>query len=291
MTREMRGFLLIVVLLAPAALCAQTTDFNGFQNFEGSTNGAAVTSAALIAGQVCNNAGIIWSLQGNAGTQMHFSSAANAPLPTSILACGKVQVPGGTLGVTYNLNAGNTGYAQGSFSNSTGMASNGFWFKTDLPTTDTGYHSMIGISSGTGDFASLMIQGGNFYLESGANPNGNPDVGSKFAYTAGKWYWISQQYQKNIGSTSMHGMAIMDCGTPSAPVLPCTTLSLQKKFSQNTTTNPNFYFVGKVGDTGTPANLVYYDSIIFDSTGQTFPLIPAPASTLHPPTGLTAVVQ
>src|SRR5258708_3041774 len=148
----MKRFPFLILMLLPSMLWAQTANFNGFQTFEGGTNGAAVTVAALSAGQVCNNAGITWSLQGNAGTQMQFSSAANAPLPSDILACGTVQVPGGALGLTYNLNTGSTGYLQGSFSNSTGMASIGFWFKTYLPTLDTGYHSIRASSSGTRDF-------------------------------------------------------------------------------------------------------------------------------------------
>lgn len=284
-----RRFLFLMALLIPPVVWAQTANFNGFQSFEGGTNGAAVTVQALTAGQVCNNAGINWSLQGNASTQMQFSSAANAPLPINILACGTVQAPGGTLGLTYNLNAGSTGYLQGSFSNSTGMASIGFWFKTDLPTSDAGYHSMGGISSGTGDFVSVMIQGGQFYLESGGNPNGNPDVGTKFPYTTNKWYWITQQYERNVSATSMHSLSIYDCGSPTAPVLPCSLVSAQRKYSVNNTQNPNFLAIGKLGDTGTPANLVYYDSMIMDTTGQTFPIIPD--NTPNPPTGLALTIQ
>lgn len=285
----MRRLPFLIALLLPSLLWAQTAGFNGFQTFEGGTNGAAVTPAALNAGQVCNNAGITWSLQGNAGTQMRFSSAADAPLPRDILACGTIQVPGGTLGLTYNLNSGSTGYLQGSFANTTGMVSIGFWFKTDLPTSDTGYHSMGGISSGTGDFVSVMIQGGQFYLESGGNPNGNPDVGSKFPYTANKWYWITQQYQRNVSATAMHSLYIYDCGLPTAPVLPCNLLSAQRKFSLNNTKNPNFLAIGKLGDTGTPVNLVYYDSMIMDTTGQTFPIVPDNAP--NPPSGLAAVIR
>jgi hypothetical protein len=280
-----------IALMIPSALCAQTPNFNGFQTFEGGTNGATVSSAALNSGQVCNAAGVNWSLQGNASTQMHFSSAASAPLPADIVACGTVQTPGGTLGVTYALNTGSTGYIQGSFSNNTGVASIGFWFKTDLPTSDTGYHSMGGISSGTGDFVSLMIQGGQFYLESGLNPNGNPDVGTKFLYTANKWYWVTEQYQRNVNSISMHSLSIYDCGTPVVPVLPCKVLSAQRKYSMNNTQNPNFLAIGKIGDNGTPASLVYYDSLIMDTTGQTFPIVPGSGSLPAPPTGLAAVIH
>ncbi|HYY73010.1 MAG TPA: IPT/TIG domain-containing protein, partial [Candidatus Bathyarchaeia archaeon] len=278
MTSPMRQATLLALVLFVVAVStfAQTPTLNVYENFEGGANGQTLTTSILNAGLVCNNAAGVWTLTGNAATQMQVATAAEAPLPTPITACGQVfSPPDGTRGVTYNLNTSSVGYAQFTWTATSNNASLGAWFKTDLPTSDTNYHSMLAISDGTGDFAGLMIHNGFFYLEAGVNPNGNPNVGSFFPYTANKWYWVSEQFQAYVSSSSMHSLAIFDCGTPQTPVLPCTQLSLQKKFTATFgTVKPNFFVVGKDGDTGTPSNFVYYDNLLGDTTGQTFPILP-----------------
>jgi len=188
---------------------------------------------------------------------------------TSIQACGTTfSPPDGSRGITYNLNdGGSTGAAEFDWTANSSNASDGIWVKIGVPTSDTDYHSMFLISDGTGDFVSMMIHSGQIYIETGANPNGAPDVGTAFNYTANVWYWVTEQFQMYVNSSSMHSMNIYDSSG--------NLLSAQKKYSATYgTVKPNFIYIGKAGDTGTPNSLIYYDNFIADTTGATFPILP-----------------
>jgi len=277
--------LVLPMLLFSSTLFAQ--NFDVYANFEAGSNGQALTAAILNAGTPCNTApGGSWSVVGDAAKQMAVSTSAENNLLSSIQACGTTFAPpDGTRGITYNLNDGGGagGRAEFDWTRSSNSASLGIWVKIGVPTTDTDYHSMLAISDGTGDFVSLMIQGGNIYLESGACPNETPvacgGTGSFYAYTANVWYWVTEKFQKNGTGTSMHMMNIYDASG--------NLLSAQTKPSMSGDLAPDFISIGKIGDTGSPNVLISYDNFIADlddANGAVFPILvstpPAPPTAL-----------
>ena len=124
---------------------------------------------------------------------------------------------------------------------------------------------LIGNSAGS-DFTSLMIHSGNMYLEVKANPNGAPNSGTFFKYTADTWYWVTVQFQEYTSGSSVHTLYIYDASG--------NLINHQTKSADSSNpSKPNKFFLGRGGDSGTPSALVYYDNLVADTNGS-FPISP-----------------
>lgn len=90
------------------------------------------------------------------------------------------------------------------------VSSMGYWTETPAgtPLLSTAFASMSGLE-GTSDFTNTMWHAGTVYLETAANPNGTPNVGSPYTYTAGSQYFISVQYQKYDASSIAGGVYLV----------------------------------------------------------------------------------
>jgi hypothetical protein len=250
-------------------------DFPVYANFETSTNGTTVTASILDDGTPVK--GCSWRDDFVRTTAMKVSTDAQHNLLSTLLAGGEVWTDfGSTRGVTFDVSIlGTTGTGQRRvgggfecvFTASSDTASVGYWVKTTIPTSDTGYYSMLLIGNSAGsDFTSLMIHSGHMYLEVKANPNGAPNTGTFFNYTADTWYWVTAQFQKYTSATSVHTLYIYDASG--------NLINYQTKSADSSNpSNPNKFFLGRGGDLGTPSALVYYDNIVADTNGS-FPISP-----------------
>ena len=250
-------------------------DYPVYANFETSTNGTTVTVSIVDAGTPVK--GCTWRNGFVRTTAMKVSTAAQHNLLSTLLAGGQLWTDfGSTRGVTFDVSIlGKTpsgqqrpgGYFECVFTTSSGTASVGYWVKTSIPTTDTGYYSMLLIGNSAGsDFTSLMIHSGQMYLEVKVNPNGPPNTGKFFNYTADTWYWVTAQFQEYMSGSSVHTLYIYDVSG--------NLINYQTKSADSSNpSKPNKFFLGRGGDSGTPSALVYYDNLVADTNGS-FPISP-----------------
>jgi len=251
------------------------TNFPVYANFETSTDGTTVTASILNAGTPVK--GCTWRADFVSTTAMKISTAAQHNLLSTLVAGGQVWTDfGSTRGVTFDVSVLGTtpsgqqrvgGDFECVFSTSSNTASVGFWIKTSIPTRDTGYYAMLLIGNSAGsDFTSLMIHSGHMYLEVRANPNGAPNTGTFFNYTADTWYWVTAQFQKYTSGSSVHSLYIYDASG--------NLINYQTKSADSSNpSNPNKFFLGRGGDLGNPSALVYFDNMVADTNGS-FPISP-----------------
>jgi hypothetical protein len=182
-----------------------------FNNYETSSNGTKVTDAILAASTIGGNG----SYDCSTGSYQTISTAAQESLdePVTVLGMQLTDV-GSTRGVAFAY-AGSEGAAcvYGFYSFSP-VLSTFEWVETTLPTSDTtSYVSMDPLSNDAGsDFVSHMQLGGELYIETEANPNGNPDIGSFYAFTPGVKYGLATQMQE-YSAGSAPGVVYLVQGT------------------------------------------------------------------------------
>lgn len=238
-----------------------------FSDFENSTDGTTLTSTIIANGTHCGN--LVIAAHGATTTSMTVSTAAQKAQVTAKTACGTNYTDsGGTRGIKFNVGATTSFYYSLTWVSTSDNATAGFWVKTDIPTSDTGFYAMGSIANGLGsDFASLMISNGLMYLETQANPNGSPDTGSKFSYTISTWYYITIQFKKYIDGTTKHSFNIYDTSAG--------LLSAQTKAAQSSSPSaPNEFTLGRGGDSGTPTASVWIDGLSLDYATGVFPILP-----------------
>src|SRR5215469_10061297 len=251
------------------------TDFPVYANFETSTNGTTVTASILDAGTPVK--GCTWRNGFVRTTAMKVSTDAQHNLLSTLLAGGQAWTDSGsTRGVTFDVSISGTtstgerrvgGDFECVFTPSSNTASVGYWIKTSIPTSDTGYYSMLLIGNSAGsDFTSLMIHSGHMYLEVKANPNGAPNTGTFFNDAADTWYWVTAQFQMYTSGSSVHTLYIYDASG--------NLINYQTKSADSSNpSKPNKFFLGRGGDSGSPSALVYYDNMVADTNGS-FPISP-----------------
>ncbi len=236
---------------------------SAFIDFETSSNGTALTTAILNASTHCGNG--TWTAS-YTSSAMTISTEAQFNVATPVVSCGATyNDSASTRGIKYDLSkTDGTGYG---FTTLSSKASIGYFFKTDLPTNDTGYASFHGIANSTGtDFVAFMAHQGQFYIESHQNPNGNPDSGSKYNYTPGTLYWVT--YQFVAGGTHSLAIYAYNGGTGTWD-----QVSLQTKAAEALTLLPSAINFGRA-DGATGAYSAWFDNIKLDYVNGTFPLLP-----------------
>ncbi len=157
-------------------------------------------------------------------------------------------------------------YPWASTVNST-AASVGFWYKTTIPTSATGYYESSNIAGGV-DFASLMVGTDTsgpretMYLEVHGHENDAPLTGTYFNYVPNTWYWITMQFVKQ----GTHSLNIYDeTGA---------LLSAQTKTAYATGGNPTQFLYGRDGDTGLASATMCFDGLVIDYLHGHFPILP-----------------
>lgn len=251
-----------------------------YVDFENGANSNALSATNL--GNATHGGNGSWSSGGTTPGAMTISTAQEHDLSTR-----KVTVAGtdyldttGTRSAKFDLPAATSGYWGYFWKNTPDIknVSSGVWIYTNLATTDTGtFANAGGFSNGLGsDSVGLMINSGQMYLESFANPNGNPDVGSKYNYTVNTWYWVTMQYQQYVDGSQKHQLNIYDANF--------NLLSHQEKAARSVSpSQATFYSIGRLGDNNDAAIAagagLWYDDLILDYVSGTFPLLPTSTST------------
>jgi hypothetical protein len=236
-------------------------------DFSGGTNGTTM-SAALLNSSAFGGAGSFGTASGSPATAMTFSTSAHQNLLTTFNSCDGHKTGSSTLGLNFDLSATTAYYIPYGWNPFNNNASAGYWFYTNIATSDAGYYSFTGIRGDLGsDSMGLMVHSGSLYLEAAGNPNGAPDTGSFFSYTANTWYWISEQYQTYVNAGSAHHFNIYSATG--------TLLSAQTKASKSTgSTQPDNVGIGRGGDSGITAGAyIQISNLKIDYSG-TFPLLP-----------------
>jgi len=111
-------------------------------------------------------------------------------------------------------------------------------------------YTAIATAAGT-DFVALMFNDGKVYLETADNPNGNPDVGSKYTYATNTTYVSCLQF--NVGGP--HKLWVWDstCSTQ---------LSYQEKTAvSGATANPTRFSVGRADASGALTGSIWFDNL------------------------------
>jgi hypothetical protein len=180
-----------------------------YNNLENGTNGVQLTTAILAAATVGGNGTYV---QCSNGTYQTISTAAQLSLHQPVTVLGTQYTDSSaTRGVAfaYAGSEGATCYYRGySFSP---VLSTFEWVETTLPTTDTtSFVSMDPLGNNAGsDFVSHMQHSGDLYIETEANPNGNPDIGAFFPYTPGVKYGIATQMQEYSAGSGAGGVYLV----------------------------------------------------------------------------------
>ena len=257
-----------------------------YLNFEGGTNGAALSPTNLAASTIGGNGS--WS---SCGTDPQvFTTAAQLSLtrPVDVLGVQYTDATA-TLGDNFPLAASVGGYCPYAWESFSPVASDFEWIATNVPTSDTStYASMNTFANERGsDFVSHMVNSGLLYLEVNANPNGTPDVGSQFAYTPGARYGVAAQYQQYSAGSAPGGVYLVEGTFTSGTFVAGETLtqstsgakatlmtnpagnqSLQIQMISGTATSTGKWTGGSSGAVFTPTSLptTFHTLIIYDAS-------------------------
>ena len=167
----------------------------------------------------------------------------------------------------------------------TKKASVGFWYEPTVATSDTGYYAFNAIAdtSGNTDFVDIMLHSGQLYEEVEGNPNEAPvactgTVGCNgsigYLYTAGTLYWITEQYVQYVNSSTVHSLNIYTV-SGTCPNCTLTLVSSQTKYATSGNGIPAAFYLGRIGDIGTPTGVgVYTRGIVLDYVNGHFPVLP-----------------
>lgn len=167
-----------------------------YTNFENGSNGTALSVALLNGSTVGGNGG--WGTC-SSGSYQTFSTAGqlNVEQPVDVLGV-QYNDSGSKLGIAFNLGGSVSGYCPYSWITFSPTASEFEWVETNLATNDGSTYASLNIFANAlgSDFTSHMFNAGLLYLETESNPNGKPDIGNYYPYTASAKYGLSTQYQE-----------------------------------------------------------------------------------------------
>jgi hypothetical protein len=178
---------------------------------EASTN--TTVFSTTIAAQGTHGGNGSWTVSGAQTAGFTVSTSCQNNLLTPVEAGAKSYVDSGTRGVQFTMStvgvAGNPNtYYLYSWADTPWLtsASYGRWVKIPA-TTASDFYSHGNIIDNLGsDFAGVMANNGQLYIETNGNPNGAPTVGSFYTYTANNWYWETIQFN----TTGNHKLDVYD---------------------------------------------------------------------------------
>ena len=232
--------------------------------FEGGTSGINLTAATLANSTYGGNGA--WGTEGGSNIvfgALTYQSAAQMGLLNTFNSCDGHKTGSGSVGFKMNTalsTADYIPYAWGTISNTVCA---GYWFVPNIATSDTGYYAFGALTAqpAAADFAGLMVHSGSIYIETSTNPNGVPDVGSFYSYTQGAQYWVTEQFQKYVSSSTYHTLKIYSSTG--------TLLSTQQKVASSTAGGqPQQFYLGRGGDSGTTSgSYIYMDNVKLDFSG------------------------
>jgi hypothetical protein len=262
-------------LFLDSALAGYGDNYSMYADFENGNNNDVPTTTSLAAGTRSGNG--VWAISPSPLTSWIISTDGQFDLPAS-LSIGGASYPdtASTRGIRIDASISNQ-RATYRFTGLSDRASIGFFIKVPSTTGDGArYYALCHFNNISGtDGVGLMVTNGQMYLETSANPNGDPDTGSKYTYTADAVYWVTIQYKAG----GPHSLAIYDSSwTKVADMTKAGTGSA----------NPNNFYFGRHADwiTGEPQRFFYYDNFIVDYLNGTYPLLPPmPASGFALPIG------
>jgi hypothetical protein len=241
-----------------------------FLDWSGGTNGNVPTAATLAASThgYADTAGL-WSAPGSAQT---YSTGSVHDLihPLGPVCGNRATYTTQSMKLHTNLAVSSTtGSSSINLPATNNAVSIGCWFKNTLESTNT--HQYLygpGIrTSSSNDFMTLMCHAGQCYLEDQDNPNGNPNVGTKYTYSgsgAGPW-WVTLLLQKG-GPGVNNKLSIYDTSG--------NLLNAEEKATNTSSpTAPTAVRFGFGDDNGTSAHTGDLSGCKIDRNGN-FPLLP-----------------
>jgi len=170
-------------------------------DFSGGTNGSTLTAATLAASTHAGGSlnGLAGGWSGTYTYLTHNTACGQGWLTNKNVAGNSYLSSSGTLGVEMNTNTGVDGlinYYIPAPSSHPLTASQGYWFWTNILTSDTNTYLTSSFAQGYAgyDWVGFMLDSGKFVISTGLRAGGPADVGSAFSYTPSTWYWITDQY-------------------------------------------------------------------------------------------------
>lgn len=153
--------------------------------WEGGANGALVTNTTANAGLIGGTNGA-WDITNNASAITH-STAAALPLLKAYSVDGVSYNPGAaTKCCSGNYNLGPNVNQDITFNFTQSNVNARMIYAFQPVGLDTSMFYTFGlIGNANSDFANIMFNGGEVYVETFENPNGNPDTGTKWPYVDG----------------------------------------------------------------------------------------------------------
>jgi hypothetical protein len=230
-------------------------------NFEsGSASGTELTIALAASGTIGGNG--YWS--DGPFTNLTLQSAGQlSNLLTPVKIGSTLYTGSGSLGSQYTTSSALNQMIY-IFTPSSNSVSVGFWFMTDMPTSDSSTCDMFEVQNvgGTQHYAVLVIDDtGQMKLET------NFGTSSSYAYSANTLYWVTIQYNTSAASTTNDIMKIFS-----------STGVLLATLTGGTVTSPtqaNVVAIGSGGDGGQTVGLHWWvDNVEINYTSGTFPLGP-----------------
>lgn len=196
-----------------------------------------------------------WS---GSGTGYSISTDYNLGLTTAVNVAGTSYDGTGTRSLKYDwASAQNDAWSYVAYHNAT-QATYCYTWRTTLLIDLATFGSFNSITNSLGtDFASLMFNDGKVYLETLTNPNGNPDVGSKYSYSTNTVYKSCLQF--NVGGPHKLWLWDSSCGT---------LLSYQEKAAVNgATALPTTFKIGHSDAVGAVTGATYFDNLVGNYKG------------------------
>lgn len=195
-----------------------------YTNFESGANGAQLTPSILAASTAGGNGG--WSCSN--GSYQTVSTAAQLGLLNPVTVLGtQFTDTASTRGAAFAYAGTTGGYCAYHWASYAPTASTFEWAQTTLPTNDvTSYVSMDILGNALGsDFVSHMQFSGKLYNEAQANPNGQPDIGSFFAYAPGVKYGIATQFQQYSAGSVPGGVYLVQGSVTGGTFVPAESIT------------------------------------------------------------------
>jgi len=211
---------------------------------------AAVTAAELQAND--NNASATWTVTDASGYLSTSTSAEKATLSQVNNTSDT-----GTLGIRRVYTTTTTGFFTLNFGADKNNASIGFWYQFSVNPSNN--HCLIRGQNNSGSDAldAIFLRSSTRYIGWGTTGNNNGA-----ALTAGTWYWITIQYNRNATSyLRVYTDAGVQVGSEATATAPNVTLRRLYPFNYN-------------NETSEGSMVSYMDDLVIDYTDATFPLGP-----------------
>lgn len=160
---------------------------------------AANVSAANLNSSTFGSPGTWGAGGGTVAGAVTWATAAQHNLLTTTSNCSDHKTGAGTLGVKIDASVATSGYFKHSWTGFNDSFSCSYWYVPHVVTSDPQFYALSAcwVENNLGsDFVSTMTAAGNIYLETSANANGNPNIGTKFGFTQDVLYRIKVQFNK-----------------------------------------------------------------------------------------------